>query len=330
MTSPRIAVLTAEHVPPPHNLDALSQVSEVTLTDKTNLSQALKEADILLVWDFFSTALEKAWPDRGDLKWIHVAAAGVDAVLFDGLRNSNVTVTNAHGVFDRPIAEFVLASILAHDKQLHASKSLQRQGKWEHRELTRTEGSSALIVGTGGIGRVTAQLLKAVGIDVRGVGRRAREQDPDFGSVFASSELAAHAPWADTIVLAAPLTAETTNLIARDVLAAMKPTAHLINVGRGRLVDEKALIETMSVGAIGHASLDVFSEEPLPSGHRFWSLDNVSVSAHMSGDVHGWRQALADQFLLNVRRFLAGQEFPHEVDKVLGYVRQTTVHRGDR
>lgn len=317
---PRVVILAAEKQPRPGNLAQLQARADVVLADAAGLPAALPGADVLFLWDFFSSALREAWPQADALRWVHVAAAGVDAVLFDELRGSEVAVTNAHGVFDAPIAEFVLASILAHDKQLHLSKSLQRQGVWRHREPARTAGSRALVVGTGGIGRATARLLRAVGLQVRGAGRTAREQDDDFGTVLPSADLAAHAGWADHLVLAAPLTGQTRRLVDARVLAAMKPAAHLVNVGRGALVDEPALVDALRSGRIA-ASLDVFEQEPLPAGHPFWAMENVQVSAHMSGDVVGWRDALAGQFLANLDRFIAGEPLDNVVDKSLGYLR---------
>ncbi|RAX46795.1 D-2-hydroxyacid dehydrogenase [Arthrobacter sp. AQ5-06] len=316
----RVVVLTAEGQPRPYNLATIEQLADVVLTDAAGLAEASRGADILFLWDFFSSALSEAWPHADSLKWVHVAAAGVDAMMFEELRSSDVVVTNAHGTFDQPIAEFVLASILAHDKQLHRSKTLQQQTVWQHREVTRTEGSRALVVGTGGIGRATARLLRAAGIEVRGVGRTARDDDSDFGTVLASEDLAAHAGWADHMVLIAPLTDRTRNMVDRDVLAAMKPSAHLINVGRGALVDEPALIEALQGGQIAAASLDVFTEEPVPASHPFWGMDNVHMSAHMCGDVIGWRDALARQFQANLERWTAGEQLNNVVDKQRGYV----------
>jgi phosphoglycerate dehydrogenase-like enzyme len=160
-------------------------------------------------------------------------------------------------------------------------------------------------------------------LDVRGVGRQAREHDPYFRSVVASSELANHVGWADHLVLAAPLTPHTRGLINAEVLSAMKPKAHLINVGRGALIDEAELVSAFNGDQISHASLDAFLEEPLPKNHPFWAMDNVSISAHMSGDVHGWRDTLADQFLDNLRSFAAGQQFPIQIDKARGYAVET-------
>ena len=317
---PTVVLLTSAGTPPPYNLRSLEEQAEIVPTDAAGLPRALPGAQVLFVWDFFSTALRDAWPHADALGWVHVAAAGVDSLLFDALCASEVEVTNASGAFDGPIAEFVLASVLAHDKQLHTSKELQRQGVWRHREVRRTRGQRVLVVGTGGIGRATARLLRAVGLEVRGAGRTARDADPDFGTVVASADLARHAAWADHVVLIAPLTEETRGIVGAEVLAQMRPSAHLVNVGRGALVDEPALVEALRTGGIAAASLDVFDEEPLPPGHPFWRLDNVHVSAHMSGDVVGWRETLADQFAQNLARWRAGEPLANRVDKQLGYV----------
>ena len=197
MSKPRVVILTAQGVALPFNLHVLEALADVAVTDAEGLPGAVAGADILFLWDFFSSALRDTWPHAVALKWVHVAAAGVDAMLFEELRISDVVVTNAHGTFDQPIAEFVLASVLAHNKQLHLSKRLQQDSIWKHRELTRTAGSRALVVGTGGIGRATARLLRAVGLEVRGVGRTPRQDDPDFGTVVASSDLAEHTGWGD-------------------------------------------------------------------------------------------------------------------------------------
>lgn len=319
-TQPRVVILTTPDTKPPVNLDRLHELADVVLTDAEGLPEALRGAEILFVWDFFSSALREAWGQADALRWVHVAAAGVDSLLFDELRASDVRVTNAHGAFDTPIAEFVLASILAQDKQLHRSRALQREHRWEHRETHRTSGRRALVIGTGGIGRATARLLQAVGMEVRGAGRTARE-DPDFGTILRSAELAEHVGWADHVVLIAPLTEQTRGIAGREVLERMKPSAHLVNVGRGALVDEPALIAALQDGAIAAASLDVVSQEPLPQDSPLWDMENVHLSAHMSGDVIGWRDTLAEQFEDNLHRWLEDRELAGVVDKQLGYVR---------
>jgi phosphoglycerate dehydrogenase-like enzyme len=272
-----------------------------------------------MLWDFFSTAVRDVWADAGALEWIHVTAAGVDTLLFDELRDSAVVVTNAHGVFDRPIAEYVLGAVIAHAKDSLRSFDLQRGHRWQHRETRSILGSKALVVGTGAIGRETARLLRAAGLEVRGAGRTARSDDPDFGEIVASGNLVAEVGWADHLVLAAPLTPATRGLVNAEVLAAMRPGTQLVNVARGPIVDEEALFTAVNRGRIA-ATLDVFDHEPLAPDHRLWDAPNVTVTAHMSGDVIGWRDTLAAQFAGNVRRWLAGEPLLNVVDKKLGYI----------
>jgi phosphoglycerate dehydrogenase-like enzyme len=323
-TKPKVVILGRDGLENPGNLQQLRDVAEVRLATTADLGEALGAdggADVLMLWDFFSAALRDNWDNAQALKWVHVCAAGVDAMMFDELRASSITVTNAHGVFDGPIAEFVLGSIIAQDKQFHLSKKYQQVKHWERRDTIRTAGRSALVIGTGGIGRAVARLLKAAGLEVTGAGRTARAEDPDFGTVLRTDELATYAGEFDNIVTIAPLTEQTARMIDAEVLAAMKPSAHLINVGRGQLIDEPALIAALREGQIGAASLDVFETEPLPADSPLWDMENVHISAHMSGDVVGWRDELADLFLTNLQRYAASQPLANEVDKDAGYVR---------
>ena len=320
MNPPTIAVLTAPGVEPPPGIEEIEARASVRFADTDGLAAAVSDADALLLWDFFSTALRDVWSDATSLRWIHVAAAGVDKLLFDELRESEVVVTNARGVFDRPIAEFVLASILAQAKDLHTSHDDQRERRWKHRETRTVVGETALVVGTGAIGRETARLLSAVGMEVRGAGRTERTGDPDFGEIVSSAELADHVGWADHVVVAAPLTEQTRNLVDASVLAAMKPAAHLVNIGRGEIVDEGALLDSLTSGGIAAASLDVFCTEPLPDDSPLWTAPGLVVSPHMSGDVLGWRDTLARQFVDNAHRYLDGEPLANVVDKRLGFV----------
>ncbi len=283
------------------------------------LGEAVRGARALMLWDFFSTAVRDVWAHADALEWIHVTAAGVDTLLFDELRDSPVVVTNAHGVFDRPIAEYVLGAVIANAKDSLRSFDLQRGRRWQHRETRSVLGAKALVVGTGAIGRETARLLRAAGLEVRGAGRVARGDDPDFGEIVASSNLPAEVGWADHVVIAAPLTAATRGLVDAGVLAAMRPGAHLVNIARGQIVDETALLAAVGSGRIA-ATLDVFDNEPLPPEHPLWDAPNVTITAHMSGDVIGWRDTLANQFVANVRRWLAGEPLLNIVDKKLGYI----------
>jgi phosphoglycerate dehydrogenase-like enzyme len=317
---PVVTVLCATGGTPPPHLAPVEDRAEVRITDAAGLGDALEGADALLLWDFFSGAVRDVWDHADRLRWIHVAAAGVDKLLFPELVSSDVTVTNARGVFDRPIAEYVLGVCLARAKRLPALLADQATRTWRHRETESLAGSRALVVGTGAIGREIARLLRAVGLDVRGAGRTARSGDPDFGDVLASTDLPSYVGEFDHVVLVTPLTDRTRGLVDHEVLAAMKPTAHLVNVGRGPVVDEHALVQALRDGGIAAASLDVFATEPLPDDSPLWSLPQVVVTPHMSGDARGWEETLARQFTDNAMRWLDGRPLANVVDKRLGFV----------
>ena len=316
---PTVVVLTADGVEPPTTLDEIRGLADVRACTADTLADALPGAQILLVWDIFSDALASAWHAADALRWVHVAAAGVDKLLFDELRDSDVLVTNARGVFDGPIAEYVLACVLAHDKRLHETEALQRAGRWRHRETTRVAGRRALVVGTGGIGRATARLLRAVGLDVSGAGRRPRDDDEDFGRVLDSARLSEHLGDVDHLVMVAPLTDATRGMLGPAELAALPDGAHVVNVGRGELVDQEALTREIGAGRLS-AHLDVLVVEPLPGGDPLWTLDGAHISPHMSGDVVGWRDTLSGQFLDHLRTWAGGGTPGPPVDKGRGYV----------
>lgn len=317
---PVVAVLHAEAVPDRARMAPVAEHSTVRYTDRAGLAAALDGAEVLFAYDFLSDALPDAWHAARSLEWIHVAAAGVDALMFPALRDSDVVVTNSRGVFDGSIAEYVLAQILSFAKDIPGSLRLQDGHIWKHRESERIAGRSALVVGTGPIGRAVARLLGAVGMRVRGSGRRPRHDDPDFGIVTATSDLPAALADADFVVVAAPLTEQTRYLFDARLFAAMKPGARFVNVGRGELVRTDDLVEALRSGTLAGAALDVLDIEPLPDDHPLWDMPNVVITPHNSGDVVGWRDALVDVFADNFARRLAGEPLRNVVDKKLGYV----------
>lgn len=318
LTRPVLVVLYKDELP--EGMAAIEEIADVRYARASELAASIRGAEILLLWDFFSSALADAWQNATSLRWVHVAAAGVDSLLFDGLIASDVIVTNSRGIFDRPIAEFVLASILAMAKDIPGSLRRQQLGRWEHRETEGIEGAKALVVGTGSIGREIARLLTVVGLHVEGVGRTDRQGDAYFGTVHASGRLASVVREFDYLVLVAPLTEATRGMVDATVLNAMKPTARLINVGRGELVVDGALMTALKQRRIAGAALDVFSTEPLPSTSELWQLDQVLISAHLSGDTVGWRHRLAVLFADNLDRYRHGSELMNVVDKRLGFV----------
>ncbi|GGM49326.1 2-hydroxyacid dehydrogenase [Longimycelium tulufanense] len=307
-------------------------LAQIRYARAPELAAALPGAEVLFVWDFFSDALADAWPQADALRWVHVASAGVDTLLFPALRDSDVTVTNSRGVFDEPMAEYVLGLVLCLAKDLHTTARLQQQRRWQHRETERVTGAHVLVVGTGPIGRAIGRRLAAAGLTVSGLGRTARPDDPDLGTVRPQDHLHDALAQADYVVLAAPLTEATRGMIDRAALARMKPTARLINVARGPLVAQDDLVAALRAHQIAGAALDVFADEPLPDSSPLWRLPNVLVSPHMSGDVVGWREELVELFTDNLRRYRQGSPLRNVVDKRLGYVTSAPLEhtRGSR
>lgn len=296
----------------PAELDSISADAELRMVPSSRLADGIVGAEVLFLYDFSSPALESVWSSVDALRWVQVAAIGVDAVLFDELIDSGVVVTNSRGIFEAPIAEYVLGQILAFAKDFRRSWDAQCAQHWQHFDSEPIGGASVTIVGPGPVGRAIARLLGAVGMSVRGVGRSARK-DPDFGVV--TTDVLAAVSDADYVVLAAPLTPQTRGMVDAGVLDAMRPTARLINVGRGELVDTDALVSALQAGAIAGAALDVVDPEPLPPGHPLWTARNVRLTPHNSGDIRGWRNMLQQQFIANFKRYVAGQPLHNVVDK---------------
>jgi phosphoglycerate dehydrogenase-like enzyme len=317
---PVITILTAPGDPQPEGLHALRSRVEIRHAwDEKTLKNTLPGTSVLLVTDFRTEALAAAWHCADELRWIHATSAGVDALMFPALVSSKVMVTNARGIFDRTIAEYVLCTILMFAKDFPASLRLQSAHHWQHRDTERAEGKHVLVVGAGSIGRQIARLTKAIGMNPHGIARSARSQDPDFVAVHANDQLYEQLGKADYVVIAAPLTPQTEGLFDSVAFAAMRKDARLINIGRGPIVKTDDLIAALEQGQIAGAALDVFEEEPLPADHPLWDRENVIMTAHMAGDFIGWRRALVDQFLQNFDRWHQNKEVFNRVDKGLGY-----------
>ncbi|OEV02832.1 D-2-hydroxyacid dehydrogenase [Streptomyces oceani] len=312
-------VLVLDDDPPPR-LDRLSGRARVVHADEKSLAERLPEADVLLVWDFLSSAVRDAWPGSGARPgWVHTPSAGVDKLLPE-LADSDVLITNARGVFDQPIAEYVAGLVLAMAKDFPGSWELQRERHWRHRETLRVGGTRAVVVGSGPIGRRIGRTLMALGVSVDLVGRTERNTDPEFGRVHGNGALDTLLGEADWVVCVAPLTEASRGMFDSAAFSRMKPSARFINVGRGQHVVEEDLVAALREQRIGGAALDVFREEPLPSDSELWQVPGLLVSPHMSGDTIGWRDDLAEQFLDNFDRWSAGEPLMNVVDKTLGYV----------
>ncbi|MFE0204888.1 D-2-hydroxyacid dehydrogenase [Streptomyces sp. NPDC058985] len=312
MSTPTLLVLDAEPLP---RLGRLTGQARIEHTDAKSLAERLPHADVLLVWDFSSHAVREAWPGDGPRpRWVHTASAGVDHLMCPELADSETVVTNARGVFDQPIAEYVAALVLAMAKDLPTTLRLQGERTWLHRESMRVAGTRACVVGSGPIGRAIAQTLKALGITTALVGRTART------GVHGPDELDRLLARADWVVAAAPLTDDTRGMFDARRFGVMQPSARFVNVGRGQLVVEDDLAEALTRRWIAGAALDVLSREPLAPESPLWRVSDLIISPHMSGDVVGWRDELGAQFVELFESWAAGRPLANVVDKKRGYV----------
>ncbi len=318
---PVLVIQGAERIEDVPRLGELCEQAELRFATTTDeLRAALPGAEAMLGWNFRADSLREAWDSATELRWIHWAGAGVDAAMFPELVDSDVQLTNARGIFDVPIAEWVLGMIICFAKQIPETLEFQAQAQWRHRLTEIVAGKRALVVGVGSIGRAIGRLLQAAGMEVEAIGRSARGGGADFSHIHAVDDLHAHLAGADYVVLITPLTEYTRNLFGATEFAAMASHARFINVGRGALVVEDALLKALNEQQIAGAALDVFVDEPLQSDSPFWSAINCLVSPHMSGDYIEYEAAMAKQFLDNWRRYLAGNPLNNIVDKKLGFV----------
>lgn len=312
MTQPVLLVLDADPSP---RLGRLTGRVRIRYADERNLAEQLPRADALLVWDFTSDAVRDAWPGDGPRpRWVHTASAGVDRLLSPALAASDTVVTNARGIFELPIAEYVAGLVLAFAKDIPGTLELQRQRKWHHREGQQVAGTRAVVVGAGPIGREITRLLHGLGVQVALVARTARRTIHGIGDL---DRLAARADW---VICAAPLTEETRGMFDARFFGLLQPSARFINVGRGPMVVEDDLAEALRRRWIAGAALDVFQEEPLTASAPLWDVPGLVVSPHMSGDTVGWRDRLGEQFVDMYERWADGKPLPNVVDKKRGYV----------
>ncbi len=280
----------------------------------------LGDCDVVFQYGRPRDALSANWALTDRLRWVHVGGVGVDWALFPELIESEVVLTNSRGVFDVSLPEYLLSLMLASVKHLPETFGAQEQHEWRHRLLEPLAGGRAVIVGAGSIGRASARLLRAVGMDTIVVGRSERQGDDGEGRIHAVTDLPELLPNADWLVVLVPLTPETHGLIGPAELAALPRGARFANIGRGPTVDEAALIESLRSGHLAGAVLDVFEHEPLPPESPLWDMPDVIISPHIGGDEADTPRAFAEAFLSNLRRYLAGEPLEDVVDKRLGFV----------
>lgn len=271
----------------------------------------VEEMEVLFAWDFPTDLL----PLARRLRWIQVMGAGVDHFLAAPFP-PRVLLTRCAGIFGPAMAEYTIGWLLWGTQQMEALRTAQRARRWERLTLGRLGGRTLAVVGLGEAGRAIARAARGLGMRVLGLNRSGRRV-PEVERVYRRPELRELLAASDYVVLALPLTPETRGILGDGELRVMRPTAWLVNVGRGALIQEPALLRALHERWIAGAVLDVFAEEPLPVEHPFWGMPNVVVTPHVAGPDDP--AEIAAIFNDNLRRFLQGRALRGRVDLRRGY-----------
>jgi phosphoglycerate dehydrogenase-like enzyme len=303
-------------------LERLAEPVNILVGDDPEfLKSHAANADVILNGGPGGELLRIVFPLAQRARWVHTLSAGVDKVLFPELVDSSVPLTNGRGVFKDALAEFAIASILFFAKGLRRLVRSQEGGRWDQFDVDWIRGQTLGVVGYGEIGRESARLARALGMKIVAARRRTAlsQDDRDLHSVYPLDQLREMLGVCDYVLIATPLTPETRGLIGEAELRAMKSSAAIINVGRGPVIVEAALITALTERRIKGAALDVFDEEPLPAGHPFYRLDNVLLSPHSADHTAGWAELAMNVFVENFGRFQNGEPLQNVVDKKAGY-----------
>lgn len=317
-----VLVLSNPAAPHIHLLDPLKDRAAFTIgTDPEMLTAAAPHADAILNGMFTGDLLKLTFPLARRVRWVHTLSAGVENIMFPELIHSPVPLTNGRGVFRRSLGEFVIAAALFFAKDLRRMVRNQEAGVWQQFDVAELHGQTLGILGYGEIGSAAAERAKPFGMRIIAVRRRPEQsgRDPLLDAVYPPSKLHDLLRESDYVLIAAPNTPQTRGMIGHAELAVMKRSAVIINVGRGPVIDESALVRALRDREIRGAALDVFDEEPLPAGHPFYSLDNVLLSPHCADHTEGWLELAATVFVRNFEHFVKGEPLENIVDKQAGY-----------
>jgi len=298
------------------------EMQVVHLPNYDRLLEELPDADIFVG---YSMRVDQfAWAKK--LRWLHSTAAGVNQLMYPELRQSGIVITNASGVHSIPMVEHVLGVLVAMARRFPDLWRNQREHRWSQQEVwdraprpRELRGRVLLLIGFGAVGQEVAKLAKAVGMTIRAVTRSGHGDTNLAEKIYPATELDAALQGADYVVLAAPETAETHHLIGAPQFQAMKPDAYFVNVARGSLVDESAMIEALREHRIAGAALDVAAHEPLPPESLLWDLENVFITPHLSASTESLWTRQTDLVMENFERWFAGKELRNRVDPNRGY-----------
>lgn len=284
---------------------------------KKKLDDMLAQAEVIYVFRPPENIIKRA----PMVKWIHTGLAGVDRILDADIINSPVILTNGKGAHTVPVAEVALEMMMMFAKKAPLSFQLKQEKKWQRFSVALLRYKTVGIVGLGSIGGEIARLSRAFGMRVIATRRSAKQESQEkyVDRVLPANRLLELLADSDFVVLALPLTSETDKLIGETEIRAMKPTSYLINIGRGRTIDEEALILALEEDRIAGAGLDTFAKEPLPVENRLWELPNVIYSPHISGGGENVESLVNEGFRENLKLYLEGKKLLNIVDKKRGY-----------
>ncbi len=286
------------------------------------LEQAAARATVFFNWSGSLPLFRRVFGMCPNLRWVHSRSVGLERTLFPELVESSVPLTNGAGVFSPSLGEFALGAILYFAKDFRHMIRNQQAGVWEAFDVMPVWGHTVGIIGYGDIGRAVAARVRPLGMTVLAVKRHASPSlgaDPLVEQIYSPEHRIEMLSRCDYVVVAAPLTPETRGMIGEQEFAAMKPTAVVINVGRGPVIDEHALLSALTNDRIKGAALDVFDHEPLPQGHPFYKLENVLLSPHCADHTPDWLDNAMQFFIEQFERFRKGEPLLNVVDKRLGY-----------
>jgi glyoxylate/hydroxypyruvate reductase A len=304
---------------PRYQCDHTGPARSLSAADLDRWRSLTAQADVFFDFDWLDPAGMAG--HAPNLRLVQATSAGIGGFMRrTGLDRSGLTVTTAGGIHAVPLAEFALAGALYFVKGVPDLRRRQQARHWERYTTRQLAGQRALVVGLGGIGRQVTATFAALGVHVRGLGRDGRDYDIDgLSGVIAPAELDAALPGTDLLILCCPLTPRTEGLIGRRQLALLPPQAVLVNIARGQVVDQDALVDALAGGRLGGACLDVFTPEPLPADSPLWGMDNVLVSPHSASTVAGENALLTELFLDNLGRLADGRPLRNRYEPTRGY-----------
>jgi phosphoglycerate dehydrogenase-like enzyme len=321
MPSLKLLVLSRPDAPHLSVLRQLPSETRVVVTgERDTAASSAADADAILNCTGDGVLLQPALQSAKQVRWVHSLAAGVENQLIPELIDSGIPLTNSRGVYKESLGEFVIAASLYFAKDFNRMLRSREAHRWDPFDVQVVHRQTMGIVGYGEIGRAAGRRAAALGMSVLALRRKAAE--PSWNEVagwFTPDQRTQMIALSDYIVVAAALTPDTRGMIGRAEIAAMKPGAVIINVGRGPVIEEAALVEALQQKRIRGAALDVFDTEPLPPEHPLWDLENVLLSPHCADHTEGWLEEAVEFFVTNYQRFAAGEPLLNVVDKRAGY-----------